>query len=405
MSAHPFWTYSRELLAFAGAEPEPEPLPTPDPAEIARQRDRLLSSLARSGKATLLLLGLGSGALARALAESFDETGTTLVVVEPSPARARQAEAAGNLAWWSPDARHQLLTDTSPTALFLLLNEVFCFPDQCFELCTPANNPEAETDRQTLALLRQLLAKSLHAFTPAVGEASLGLAAILRPDEPRLAEFLAQLPGWLTEGVLLWDGERVPDHAPEWSPSGVPLRNLARPLAGNFAAQRTALISACAQDGWLLMLDGDERLAPATWEQLRGLASSGLAPGYLLPRLTLYPDADHVLAGYGLWPDLQLRLFRNVPGLAFTRPVHERLIHLPGAPALSPATPILHENRLHRDTSTTAEKLEQFSLASGGAVRHVLSKDYPTLPGAFFTERTIVEADTLPLYLLPDGVA
>jgi glycosyltransferase involved in cell wall biosynthesis len=179
--------------------------------------------------------------------------------------------------------------------------------------------------------------------------------------------------------VLVWDAERPPDAVP---PCAAPLRHLARPLDGDFAAQRNAALDACHAP-WVLFLDGDEQLPAPVWEALPALCGRE-EQGWWLPRLTLEgpaaPGGERVLIGHGLWPDLQLRLFRNRPGPRFQRPVHERLVGLEGPVGLLQNAQILHLSRVRKDPQALAEKLALFDRAAQGRVRHRLNSEYPALP-------------------------
>ena len=207
----------------------------------------------------------------------------------------------------------------------------------------------------------------------------ISAAAILRPDEPGLDGFFAQFPSWLCELAVVWDG---PDASPQdlsaqAAPAhglapNVPLRQTVRPLDNDFAAQRNAMLGLCTGD-WVFYLDGDERLVPEHWEVLRGLAGgaeSGEVVGYHLPRLAFYPDMDHCMAGLGLWPDLQLRLFRRAPGLRFQGAAHERLEGLAGPTAALCALPILHYSHVRKDGGQWKRKLELYDRALGALGPH-----------------------------------
>ena len=199
-----------------------------------------------------------------------------------------------------------------------------------------------------------------------------------------LEDFFEAARGLASQAVIVWDAAEVPPRARAAERLGLPVRHLARPLDGDFAAQRNALLAACPP-GWMLSLDPDERPGPgfaAAVARVMALPEAGA--GYF-PRLTLYPDPGRVKAGHGLWPDWQLRLCRlgGSSGPRYVRPLHERLEGHPGAAVLALDAPILHCNRLVVDAAGVAGKLEAFSRVPGAAV-HRLSADYPTLPRAFF---------------------
>jgi hypothetical protein len=368
---------------------------------LDRAKENLLRALRvwkHARKPHLVLLGLGSGRLACDLASRLP-AGVDLTACTLQPEAARALDRAGSLAELQASSRAAVLADSSPWALFCLWILAGLRPGDTLVLPNP-ESPDQDLYRPLLSAFagaRPLPAAPAGQDTPL----PLALAAILAPGDPGLREFFAQVPAGLAEATVLWDADEPPP-APPACPA--PVRHLARPLRKDFAAQRNALL-ATLPSGWTLVLDADERLAPATWDLLPALAATAEAAGaaaLALPRMTLYPDPDHVLAGFGLWPDLQVRLFRNTPGLRYERPVHERLTGLPGPTALSLGTPILHLNRLLKTPEQTLDKLAGFDAASGHSLRHTLSADYPRLPAtAFPLARSADQA--LSLCLIPGG--
>lgn len=366
--------YSHETLRFRLA-PARTPPAAPEPDAAHAMASRILRAWERERLPAVLLFGLGSGAVAGIVAASLPP-GISLTVSEAEPEIVRSLLDAGNIPWWREDAGRTVLTDTSPWAHKLLWLATDLTPDLAFALV----NPELPASERGPSLLLR------DAFT--LGAANrigpgwlppprLSLGAILKPDEPGLPRFFAQIPAFVDEVICVWDG-----HIPASLPPGHRRTDIVRPLAGDFAAQRNAMLDACSGD-WVLYLDADETLPGAVWSALPGLLAaddvSDIA-AMVFPRLTLYPDEEHAKCGYGLWPDLQVRLFRKTRGLRFERPVHERLAGLEGFVAVLLDAPILHESALRKTPGELAAKLEGFDAASGGDVRHVLSLDYPRLP-------------------------
>lgn len=375
---HPFQRHAAALLPFC--PPEAPALPPPLGEDgYERALSRLLRSVGHRPGAHVLLLGLGAGRAARDLARRLPPR-TRFTVLEPQPRRvaAILAHEPEQPPWWGSPWR-QLLTDTSPWSILLLL-QAHGGLENLLPLGCPEPLPPEEAE--ACAALRRLLLRVREAPLPLASGPlpRLSVAAMLRPDEPCLDAFCAQLPDWPLELVLLWDAAAPPGH--DLRPP-LPLREEARPLAGDFAAQRNALLAACSGD-WVLMLDGDERLGPETWAALPGLLRQTEQQGWWFPRRTFHPDPEHCLSGLGLWPDLQLRLFRPAPGVGFVNRVHERLEGLTGSTAIVPGLPILHLNRLPPFASRLEDKLALFSTASG--ITHRNSPDYPHLPVSFFTD-------------------
>jgi hypothetical protein len=87
--------------------------------------------------------------------------------------------------------------------------------------------------------------------------------------------------------------------------------------------------------------------------------------------------------GYGLWPDVQLRLLRKIAALRFEGAVHERPEGLAGRLALAADMPILHYSHVRKDSRSLQRRLDVFNRAAGEE-RHRLSGSYPRLPRAFF---------------------
>lgn len=392
MTADTLFTYSAEALSFdfvGRGAPAPLPAP-PEPEALERMAGRVLAALGRSGLPHLTLLGLGSGALVSKLVGALPPG--TLTVVEPDPALARALRAAGpsggHLDWWAVDGPASLIADSSPWAALALLDRAGRGPGRALALANPELPPEA---KRSLKVVEALLSRSRPLDMPlaessAAPRPRLSVAAILAPTEPELPEFFAQLPPWIDELALVWDAEALPEALSDVAvPSGFPVRQLARPLDHDFSAQRCAMLDLCGGD-WVLYLDADERLAPEAWAALPGLCAladgAGIS-GWRLPRVSPYPTAERALIGFGLWPDVQLRLFRNQPGgpeLRFENPVHERLVGLEGGQGLALGLEIEHLSRLRKDRQEQARKLAGFDRAGGGSVRHALSEEYPSVP-------------------------
>ncbi len=397
--------YSAEVLGFGfkGAD-VPVAIPAaPAFADLERLTARAVAAFERSGRRYLALLGLGSGALVKALGEALPAG--TLCVCEQDLALVRALRAlpdGGLLGWWpvlDEKITVGLATDASPWALFFLLDRAGVGPHpqgHALVLPNPELSPQAKAAHRPLELL---LTRSRPLDIPvAAPRPRLSAAAILAPSEPDLAGFFAQFPDWLEELVLVWDAEAVPEIP---VPGRFPVRQLARPLGADFSAQRGAMLAACSGD-WVLYLDADERLSPQAWAALPALCAASNAPdapdapnnvpnvvAWHFPRLSPYPDAEHALAGFGLWPDVQLRLFRNAPGLRFVNPVHERLMGLSGAQALALDVEIEHLSRLRKGDAALRQKLDRFDEAGAGRVRHALSAEYPSVARGLLAARSL----------------
>ena len=93
-----------------------------------------------------------------------------------------------------------------------------------------------------------------------------------------------------------------------------------RPWPG-FAAQKNFAVAQASGD-WVLSLDADETVSPVLRAEIeRVLRDGGPAVGYAVPRRNIFLGA-WVRHG-GLYPDWQVRLFRNRRGTFGQRAVHE----------------------------------------------------------------------------------
>jgi len=148
---------------------------------------------------------------------------------------------------------------------------------------------------------------------------SLGL--LCRPSERD--GVLGALPAqavWTDDVAILLDAQAAPTRtvAVPGFPEGA-VRVATRPLAGDFAAQRNAL-QALARHPWMLQLDADETLDPATGRLLPALAALAEAGAARSIGLARRNRVDGVLSD--VFPDVQYRL--NHRSVAYAGRVHER---------------------------------------------------------------------------------
>ncbi|WP_272700267.1 glycosyltransferase [Desulfovibrio sp. Fe33] len=396
--------YTHAVLEF-GFQGDENALPAPkapSAEETVAFAERTLRLLEKSESETLVLFGLEGGEHALALSRGLPE-GTRLIVCETDPAKAR-AFLAANPEWNGPGSRASLLADTSPWAHLYILNMSGVAPDNV----TMALNPTLPEDRRAEYRNLQRLfmnarphqaINSSYLSHVGVQAPDLSVGVILHPDEPDLDTFFAQFPEWVREVVVVWDAECAPDRD---FACAAPIRHLARPL-DDFASQRNHALEHCEGE-WTLFLDGDEAFSEDVWGLLTACMLVKRLEACWFPRMTLYPDENRCKAGYGLWPDLQLRLFRKGESVRFTRPVHERLTGITGRTALVLDAPILHYSRLRKSPEELAAKLKRFDEAGGGTVGHVLSKDYPTVQRSLLPEASLLMG-SLSMLLLEENPA
>lgn len=420
--------YSEQVLQWQLGQTSDIPLPHEDAARASQHAERLLAAALRAGHSHIVLLGLGDGTMAHYVQQGLP-AGCTLLVLEDQPAVARAA-----VARYSSLLPH-VLVDTSPWALFLLGQALGLPRAHCSLGYNPAyprktagqqEDTRGSTGLPVLEQWRRLFlgaqAVTLPTQTTHITHVShishnspmggaarprLSVACIAHPDESLLADFFSHIPPWVDEVIIVWDGQ-APAHLP---PCAVPLRQTVRPLNGDFAAQRNGMLDMCTGD-WCLYLDVDERLDSTTWAALPAwltLPTTGpeAVGAMVLPRLTFMGDSDHVRMGYGLWPDVQMRLFPLREGLRFVGRVHEKVTGLHGATILVGGHGIWHYSHIRKDALALRERLQVFNAAASGAcpvtgaadpaedsqgpipttagLRHVLSAAYPRLPVAYFT--------------------
>lgn len=357
-------TYSTAVLPFRleGSTHGAVGAPTPSREDVDAAVAATVRTVQRRGASRVWVLGSGhedfSGLLANALP-------IPVVVSELDMDVARRVAPA----------HPGLLADTSMWAHALAGAHAGWAGDKtCCVLINPLLTPMA---KQTYRPLFKLLTQAPLPAPATTGDQSLCIGAILHPDEPRLDEFFAMLAALEPdEVVIVWDAPALDATPGARYPQA---RHVARPLGKDFAAQRTRLLGECQSD-WLLMLDGDERMASSLAPVLRRWMASDCA-GFYLPRATLFPDAEHAKVGYGLWPDLQFRLLRMNDGVGFCGSVHERATGIHGPCGVVVDAGIAHHSRLLKKRTVIEAKLATFDAAAAhGGVSHRLAPEYPHLP-------------------------
>ncbi|MCJ2163116.1 MULTISPECIES: glycosyl transferase family 2 [unclassified Pseudodesulfovibrio] len=394
--------YTAAVLDFDFKDSTVSPPPPESTDDIAAFTDRTLRIMEKSHTQTLVLFGLGNGDHALALKAGLPES-ARLLVCETEPADARNFRAK-HPSWNDASSRAAIITDSSLWAQLYLLS----ITGVSQEMTTMVLNPSIpEHKRKQYQALQRLFvnAKPHQAINSSylshvgVQAPDLSVGVILSPDEPNLDQFFAQFPDWVKEVVVVWDSETVPDQ--EYT-CAVPVLNFAHPLE-DFASQRNRMLDECSGQ-WVLYLDGDEMFSEDIWGLLTACMLVKRLEACYFPRMTFYPDESRCKVGYGLWPDLQLRLFRNRESVRFTRPVHERLTGIEGRTALILDAPILHYSRLRKSPETLAAKLKRFDAAGSDAVSHVLSADYPNIERTLMPEASFLMG-SLQMLLLEENPA
>ena len=360
----------------------------PTDAEVESFIDRAIKMFAKSGSDFLVLFGIGSGAYPLALEQQLPE-GKHLIVCETDTAIARTFLDAHS-TWKEESTPCSVIGDISLWAQFLLLASAGATTENCY---TALNPDLSDEDRKRYQALQRLFMKarphqainSSYLSHVGVQAPDLSVGAILSPDEPNLDAYFAQFPDWVKEVVVIWDADEVPET--EYS-CAAPIKQFAQPLK-DFADQRNRMLKECEGE-WVLYLDGDEMFSEDIWSLFTALMLIKRLEACYFPRMTFYPDEEHCKVGYGMWPDLQLRLFKNGENVSFERPIHEKVVGIKGRVAIALDAPIMHYSRIRKSPEELAAKLKRFDEASGDQVQHVLNDDYPSLDRSRFAEASFI---------------
>jgi tetratricopeptide (TPR) repeat protein len=145
-------------------------------------------------------------------------------------------------------------------------------------------------------------------------EPRLSLCMIARNEEQMLPECLQRARQAVDEIVIVDTGstDRTPEIAASFG-----ARVLHAPWQDDFAAARNVGLAAATGD-WILVLDADERIDPGQIDMLRALLREPGASGYHMVMRNLY--GDEKTQGVRM-----VRLFRNLPGVAFQNRIHEQI--------------------------------------------------------------------------------
>jgi len=152
---------------------------------------------------------------------------------------------------------------------------------------------------------------------------TLSVCCIVQNNEALLPRFLANVER-IADEIVAVDGGST-DATLEILRSNSRVRVVERPFDG-FTNQKNAAIDAARGD-WVLMLDSDELVSDVMATALPRLLRSRFRRWYKFPRYWLASeDPPMYVNSAKLYPDFQLRLFRNLPFFRYEagRPVHER---------------------------------------------------------------------------------
>ncbi|MBL8724790.1 MAG: glycosyltransferase [Planctomycetes bacterium] len=142
----------------------------------------------------------------------------------------------------------------------------------------------------------------------------VSLCMIARDEERFLGECLARAQAAVDEIVLVDTGstDRTVAIAESFG-----AKVLHEPWQDDFSAPRNTALRAATGD-WILVLDADEFLQPGAAERIRELVTSEVASGYHLHFVNVYGSGRTL----GV---MMVRLFRNLPGIAYENVIHEQV--------------------------------------------------------------------------------
>ncbi|XPV75272.1 MAG: glycosyltransferase [Desulfovibrio sp.] len=381
--------YTKEVLAFDLPTEEPQH-PKPISQDVfTKALKRISFKVAKTPEAEIIILGIGTGNFIKQIALEFSPK---VMVIETDIVRARQFSNTENIT---------LLADTSVPALLMLTLQY------CASSPIVIRNPECDFTQSTAPLrkLENFLLRSrfFDQIPTQQTQPDLTVGAILHPQEPNLQEFAGSLPKFITELVLVWDCQSREEISSQIAlieaNTNIPVKHIVRPLDHDFSAQRNAMLEATSTE-WMIYIDADERFSESAWQAIHQSAEFAMQAdvtigGYYFPRQTYLGDTSQCRIGYGLWPDLQLRLFRT-KGVRFINPVHEQLQGINHPTAILPHCVIHHYSHLSKAPETLERKLDLFSRAANEDVHHVLNKEYPAIMTNLLQFEDVAEVIVLP---------
>ena len=149
----------------------------------------------------------------------------------------------------------------------------------------------------------------------------------------------------------------------------------------DIASQRNVYLAEATHD-WILSIDADEVMGEGLGKEVPRLIRSASYSAYWFPRYWLVSvNPLQYLENEVTYPDYQLRLIRNVPGLAFYNRVHQE-IEVPGGHLNLDKPHLFHLHYLLHDRSQREARLaryEQLWEGAGTGVyrKYYLFEDYP----------------------------
>ena len=195
---------------------------------------------------------------------------------------------------------------------------------------------------------------------------SLSVIVITKDEEAAIARTLDSV-AWADEIVVVDSGsvDRTVEIARERGAKVV-----VTPDWPGFGPQKNRALDLATGD-WVLSLDADEWLTPASSEEIKATIGADAGPAaYRFPRRSSF--CGRFMRHSGWWPDYVVRLFRRGSARFSDDSVHERVI-VDGALGTL-REPIMHETfvdlddligKMNRYSTLTAQQLEQAGKSAG----------------------------------------
>jgi glycosyltransferase involved in cell wall biosynthesis len=160
-------------------------------------------------------------------------------------------------------------------------------------------------------------------------------------EHKELERLLDQIHPNLKEGdeiVVLVDENRKTEEvmiaATKYFKAGGPVDVLVAPFLGNFADHKNRLIKECKGD-YIFFIDADEYLSDALVQYVHEVLEENPVDLFMVPRKnTVSGLTDEHVQTWGWrvdeqgrvnWPDYQMRIVANKPGIKWQGKVHERM--------------------------------------------------------------------------------
>ncbi len=138
------------------------------------------------------------------------------------------------------------------------------------------------------------------------------------------------------------------------------------PWPGNYSTQRNVYLRA-ARGAWILTVDTDERLASGFAEGIPGWTRRDDVDGFCFPRCWRVTENKFVLSEKH-YPDFNMRLFRNRPGMHYfdglENAVHHLLLGVQKPLSLLSSPIILHDCFIYEDKAKREDKIRLYDSIS-----------------------------------------